>query len=676
MGRVHPLALGLLACAAVTATAAPARGEPLRYTVFLGTRAAGVVTYQPAPPMGESVLTLDINDRGRGPKLEVRVQADAAGMPRREHITGGDYWKNPVDERFELANGRAVWDSGAEKGRKRVTGPAFFYSRTGENLELALLATALLRSPGHRLPLLPDGEAHLETVGTARLALGAQARDLTLYAISGLATPTLYVWMERPDLFFGRYDGFVTAVPEGWEAAAPDLVKAQLEAVAQREKSIATRLSRRPAGPLAIRGARFFDPVTGAVTPGTTVVLSGNRVQAVGKDGETAVPAGAEVIDAKGRMLLPGLWDMHQHLTATDGILDLASGVTSGRDLGNDPDYLLAIKHRWSAGEGLGPRVVPAGVIDGPGPYASPTKVLVDTEEKARAAVVRYAELGYPQIKIYSSLDPKLVPPIAAEAHRLGLRVSGHIPNGLRVEEAVRDGFDEIQHVNFLMLNFLDPKIDTRTPARFTEVAAHAAEIDLASEPVRAFLRLLKERGTVIDPTLNAYEDKFTGRPGRIVPSLAPIEDRLPFLARRLFLGGASLPIPPGLETRYRDSFRACQAMVKAAYDAGITIVAGTDSLAGFTLPRELELYVEAGIPAPEVLRIATLGAAKVMKMDAELGTVAPGKLADLILVDGDPTVRMGDIRRVTLVIKDGVIYDPAQLSREVGMKPIARHAP
>jgi hypothetical protein len=216
LARTRPLALGLFVC---TLLAGPARGEPFRYTVFLGTRVAGVVTYQPAPPMGDSVLTLEINDRGRGPKLDFRVQVDAAGLPRRERITGHDYWKNPVDERFELANTRAVWDSGAEKGRKRMAGPAFFYSRTGENLELAMLATALLRRPGHRLPLLPDGEAHIEKVGATRLTLGDKARDITLYAISGLATPTLYVWMERQDLFFGRYDGYVTAVPEGWEAA-------------------------------------------------------------------------------------------------------------------------------------------------------------------------------------------------------------------------------------------------------------------------------------------------------------------------------------------------------------------------------------------------------------------------------------------------------------------------
>jgi imidazolonepropionase-like amidohydrolase len=282
--------------------------------------------------------------------------------------------------------------------------------------------------------------------------------------------------------------------------------------------------------------------------------------------------------------------------------------------------------------------------------------------------VARYAALGYEQIKVYNSVDPKLVPAIVAEAHGRGLRVSGHIPYGMLAEQAVRQGFDEIQHANFLFLNFL-PGVDTRTPARLSAVAEHAAELDLASEPVRAFLRLLKERHTVVDPTVTFYEDKFTGRPGQVSPSLAAVAGRLPYPVRRGLLGG-NLPVPPGMDQRFRDSFRALLAMVHALHDAGITLVAGTDGLAGFTLHRELEHYVEAGIPAPEALKIATLGAARVMKHDQDLGTVAAGKLADFILVDGDPTRHIGDLRRVVLTVKDGVVYNTAELWRAVGVKP------
>jgi imidazolonepropionase-like amidohydrolase len=677
MGRACCFALALLACSGLGAAATPVHSPPreeLRYTVCLGTlRPAGVTTYK-VEPDGESVITLSVSDRGRGENLISRLRLDAAGIPLREHLTGSDYWKNPIDERFETTGTKAVWNSGAEKGETKVARPAFYITRTGGNLELGLLAQALLKAPRHRLRLLPEGEARIESAGTARIETGGKARQLSLYAIYGLATSPLYVWMERSDLFFGRYDGFLTVVPQGSEDAAPAMIKAQVQAVTSRQKAFAAKLTHRLTGPLVIQRARLFDPETGTVTPAVTVVVSGNRIQSVGPDGAVRVPEDAHVVDAHGRMVLPGLWDMHQHLTDNDGLWDLAAGVTTGRDLGNDADYLLDLKHQWDSGEAIGPRIVLAGVIDGPGPFVSPAKVLVDTEENARAAVDRYAKLGYVQIKIYSSVDPKLVPVMAAEAHKLGLRVSGHVPNGMTAAEAVRAGYDEIQHINFLFLNFI-PGVDTRTPARMIAVAEHAAEIDLHSEPVRAFLRLLKEHHTVSDPTVTSFEDLFTSRPDAVRPSLGPAADRLPYQMRRMLLGGG-LPVPPGMEQRYRDSFRACLALVRLLHDEGITIVAGTDIFAGASLHRELENYVQAGIPAPEVLRIATLGAARVMKLDHDLGTIAPGKLADLILVDGDPTRNISDIRKVVLVVKDGVMYDPAELYAAVGVKPAVAAGP
>jgi imidazolonepropionase-like amidohydrolase len=670
MGRTWFFALGLLVCPGLGSALTPHGSAPAesRYTICLGNlRPAGVTTSR-IEPNGESVVTLEYSDRGRGENLTARLRLDATGIPLAEHLSGFDYWKNPIDERFEVAGGKAVWNSGAEKGEKKVAQPGFYVTRNGSNLEIGLLAQALLRSRRHRLPLLPAGEARIESAGAARVAAGGKTRDLTLYAISGLPASPFYVWMDGPKEVFGRYDGFLTIVPQGWEAAAPEMIKAQLEAMTSHQRSLAARLAHHPAGPVAVTGARLFDPESGTVTPGVTVVVSGNRIQAVGRDFEVKVPVGAHIIEAHNRMLLPGLWDMHQHLNDSDGLYDLAAGVTTGRDLGNDAEYLLDLKHKWDTGEALGPRVVLAGVIDGPGPFASPAKVLVETEAQARAAVDRYAEQGYVQIKIYSSLDPKLVPAIVAEAHQHGMRVSGHIPNGMTAADAVRAGFDEIQHVNFLFLNFI-PGVDTRTPARMSAVAEHAAEIDLNSEPVREFVRLLKEHHTVSDPTLTSFEDLFTGRPDGVRPSVAAVADRLPFQMQRTMLGG-SLPIPPGQEQRYRDSFNACLALVRLLHDAGITIVAGTDSYPGVVLHRELENYVKLGIPAPEALRIATLGAARVMKLDHDLGTLAPGKLADLILVDGDPTRNISDIRRVVLTIKDGVIYDPAELYRAVGMKP------
>jgi hypothetical protein len=654
----------------VLETRAAAGPEEIHYGyLFSGNRAGSASSRQEAD--GSRVYSFEYNDRGRGPNTTSTYRLDAAGLPTSLHTTGYDYWKNPVDETFEGKDGKAAWKSTAEKEEREVREPSFFISLNNPPQESELLVKALLVAPGHRLALLPSGEARLEEVSSLPVQAGGRSQTVRLYSIEGPGFTPYYLWLDDQKNLFATVDGWGALFREGWVDVVPQLTAAQDASEKAHYKVLAARLAHHPqGGGLAIRHARLFDPQTRTTLPDTTVVVAGNRIVAVGKDGEVAIPAGVEVVDAGGKALLPGLWDMHVHLGEEQGIFDLAAGVTTVRDLANDVDQLLDMRRRWDSGEGVGPRVLMAGFMDGPGPYAGPTKVLVSTEAQALEWVDRYAKLGYVQIKIYSSFDPKLVPPVVKRAHELGLRVSGHIPNGMIAEQAVRAGFDEIQHANFLMLNFLDPKIDTRTPNRFSEVAKHGAEIDLDSPRVKSFIALLKEHGTVSDPTLGAFEGMFIGKVGEVIPTFAAVADRLPPQVQRgLYAGGLN---PPADQVqRYRDSFRAMEKMVKALHDAGVTIVAGTDGMAGLTLHRELELYVESGIPAPEVLRIATLGAAQVMKRDRELGSVAPGKLADLILVDGDPAARIADIRRVVLTVKDGVVYDPAALWSEVGVKPV-----
>lgn len=407
-----------------------------------------------------------------------------------------------------------------------------------------------------------------------------------------------------------------------------------------------------------------------------TVVVVGDHIAAVGADGEVPIPADAEVVDASGKALLPGLWDMHVHVGDIDGPLNIAAGVTTVRDMANTIEKLGNLSRQWEDVSAVGPRVIACGFLDGPGPYAGPTKALVDTEDEARKWIDRYASLGYPQIKVYSSLRPALLPAIIADAHRRGMRVSGHVPASMTAEDFVRAGADEIQHINFLFLNFwADSVKDTRTPERFTAVAQNAAALDLDSPRVRAFLELLKERHTVSDPTVTVFETMFTARPGAVSPSYASVADRLPAQVRRSLFGGG-LPVPEGKDQLYRDSYRKLLAMIRRLYDSGIPMVAGTDGLSGFTLQRELENYVDAGIPAPNVLQMATLGAARVMKRDGELGSIAAGKKADLVLIDGDPAARISDVRRVVTVVKNGVVYDPEAIQRALGIRPLGGSPP
>jgi len=281
-----------------------------------------------------------------------------------------------------------------------------------------------------------------------------------------------------------------------------------------------------------------------------------------------------------------------------------------------------------------------------------------------------YADHGYAQIKIYSSVKPELVPIMADRAHARGLRVSGHVPAFMSAKQFVENGADEIQHINFIELNFLFPEVkETRNRDRFIKVAERAREFTPDKPEVREFINFLKQHHTVLDPTMVAFEGLFCGDPTAITPGLEEIIPRFPPQVRRAMRSGA-LEVPKDKEAAYREAFPAMLRLLKALHDARVTIIPGTDALAGYMLHHELELYVRAGISAPEVLRMATLTPALVMGVNKDRGAIAAGKLADMILVDGDPTKNIRDLGKLTTVIKGGAIYDPAAIEKALGITP------
>jgi hypothetical protein len=629
------------------------------YTMMLGANRAGALITHDEP--GRSIMDFEFNDRGRGPKTTTEVRFDGRYIPTYEKVTGVDYFKGPVDETLTVAGGIAHWHNKAEDGQKPAAG-AFYVDMYGPPGTGALLANALLAAPNHRLPLVPAGEAAIEKA----TELTVNGKRIIDYAISGLGFTPTDLWLEPDGTYVGYVSSWSTLVRDGYESAIKQMLDAQNAAADKRAADLTKRLTHKPpGGAIVIRNANLFDAISGTIVPATTVVIQGDRIAAVGPN--VSAPAGATIIDATGKTLMPGLWDMHVHLQPNDGLLDIAAGVTTVRDMANDIDFLMEEKKHYNEGTEIGPRIIAAGFMDGPGPYAGPTKVLVNSEDEIRAAIDRYKKLGYEQIKVYSSMRPELVPFITRYSHENGLRVSGHIPAQMFADQAVEQGYNEIQHMNFLMLNFMRDVKETRTPARFTEVANRGADLDLNSADVRAFVDLLKSKSIVSDPTLSAFEGMFTDRPGTVSATFAEIADRFPAQVRRGTLTGG-LPVPAGKDARYRASFAKMLEFTKLLYDSGVRIVAGTDGMAGYQLPRELELYVDAGIPAPAVLQIATIGAARVMKHDGESGSIEPGKLADLILIDGNPSANIHALRNVSMVIRGGGMFDPREIERAIGM--------
>jgi len=642
-----------------------AAAEPVKYVVAMSGKAAGAETIAVRAD-GTRVYDYEYSDRGRGPKMHSEIRLAADGTIASLECSGNDYLKAPVHETFAAAGGRARWSNGVERGDTTARG--FYVSFYGVPDETGLLAAALLRAPGHALPLLPSGRATIEEQARREVTANGQKRTIVEYAITGLGFSPAVVWLDSDGTLFATGSSWLMTIRDGWLPVAQELIAADTAAAHARLGALARRAMRRPAHGVAFVHAAVADVEAGRLVPDQTVIVDGERIIAVGPDDKTAVPPFAEIIDATGHTLVPGLCDMHTHMDDDSGPLDVALGVTCARDLGNDVEESVARRKAYDEGTLVGPRLTLAGLVDGRGPFAGPTKLLVDDEAEGQAVIHRLAGLGYVQLKIYSSVKPSLVPALAKMAHALGMRVSGHVPSGMTAADAVRAGFDELQHANFLFLNFLAAEVpDTRTPARFTAVADKAAGLDLSSGKVRAFVKLLATHKTVVDPTLNVFEDMFEARRGMPSPTFAAAIDRLPAQVRRGFYGGG-LAVPEGKDARYRASFAALQHMVRMLWEAGVPLVAGTDSLPGFGLERELELWQEAGIPPADVLRAATLGAARVLKKDRDVGTVAAGKLADLVLVDGDPLADVSALRRVRVVVKDGALIDRAALLDALGI--------
>ncbi len=605
------------------------------------------------------------NDRGRGDHITATWKLDGAGVPVEYEGRGNDYMKAPIEEHFEIKNGRASWKNRSEQGEQPVTGEAFYLPMNAPPEFFAVLARALLKAPNHKLALLPAGEATIERA--ARVASGNS--ELTEYRISGLGFSPRSIWLDRQRRA-ASVSAWFSVLPEERESAIDQLRTAQQKTDAIWSERIARTLAHKPNGDLVIRNARLFDPRDLSVTPGISVLISAERIARVAPDADLKPSANAEIIDAHDRFLMPGLWDNHQHFSDNDGAFDLANGVTSARDMANDTDTFLQRVERFDNGSELGPRVLKAGIVDGTGEFAGPTKMRVDTAQQAIQDIDWYADHGYAQLKIYSSIKPELVPVMADHAHARGMRVSGHVPAFMSARQFVEGGADEIQHLNFIVLNFLFPEVqETRNRDRFIKVAEHAHDFPPDKPEVGEFIQFLKQHHTVLDPTISVFEALFCGDPSAITPGLEQIVPRFPPQVRRAMLSGA-LEVPKDREAAYHEAFPSMLRLLKAIHDAGVTIIPGTDALAGYTLHHELELYVQAGIAPAEVLQMATWTPALVMGVNKDRGVIAPGKLADMILVDGDPTKNIRDINNITTVIKDGKVYDPADIEKALGIAP------
>lgn len=617
-------------------------------------------------------------NNGRGPEQTERYRVAADGTFSEYHVTGLTTMGAPVDEHFERRGDVAEWHSTTDRGRATANGPALYVPLNGSLAPLSVAIAAIAQRPDGQIPLLPNGTLRHRKIDEVEVERDGQRQHVQLIAQTGIGLQPWLLWATtgaQPRLFASADLSGEVFIEEGWQANRALLESRQMAAEQALLRDTATRLRHPMPGLTVLRNARVFDSRAARLGDAADVYVLRGRIAAVLPAGSTAREADNE-IDAAGRVLLPGLFDMHGHVWRWDGGLHLAAGVTTVRDMGNHNASLQHMIDEREAGAVLSPHLVPCGFLEGRSPYSSSLGITISTLAEARDAVDWYAQRGYPQLKIYNSFPKELVAETVAYAHRRGMRISGHVPAFMRAQEVVEQGFDEVQHINQVMLNFLvTPSTDTRTLERFTLPADQVAGLDFDSRPVQDFIALLRERQTVIDPTLATF-DFMQRRDGDVAAPFAAVAEHMPpDVKRSFYTGGLKIP-DDETARRYRRSYAKMVEFVGRLYRAGVPIVAGTDSWAGITLPGELALYVQAGLTPAQVLQIATLNGAIYTRTLADRGSIEVGKLADLVLVDGDPTRDIADVRKVALVITQGHWISPAEVFGEAGIVPFARDTP
>lgn len=657
---------------ALALAVAHASADTTHYIVLNHGRPAGEIRVVSA---GDSVVVrVRYQDRQRGPRIETLYRTAANGrivaLETRSVTPEGAL--GSVTQRVDFMGDSVRSIASGDTTRLRGDATSYFVLDATSPYDDARLAHYLLSRPQHSARMLPDGAGRAEVVADTTVSLGGAQRRIRLVFVDGLSTSSSAVWLdESGGLFASGAEWFLT-VPREATGLLPALREIETRIRAAKSEALARRLT--PAAPKAvlIRNGNVFDSERGTVRPRTSVVIVGDRITAVGPTDSVRAPAGATVIDATGKTVIPGLWDMHTHLFLSaeeSGLMQLAAGITSVRDVASDIEDAVSQRERARLGTMLSPRIILAGFIEGPGKWAGPTEVLVRTEDEARAWIARYDSLGYKQIKLYNLVHPDLVPVIAEETHKRGMRLSGHIPRGLTVQSAVKLGYDEFQHAAYLFSTFYQDSLYVPQMRAYSAVAtAVAPTFDVNAPQVTELISFLRDRGTVVDGTFNVWQDRSRPLPDGTDAIFGPTLDWMPPLMKRSM---TNIPaIAPEAAARAAAASANYRRMLKRLYDAGVTLIPGTDNVPGLSLHGELEVYERAGIPAAAVLQIATIVPARVMKDDKDYGSISPGKIADLAIVNGRPAERITDLRRTERVVRGGRVYESKVLYEAAGLTP------
>ena len=674
MRRVILAAL-LSACASVAMAASTPKEQLLKppagsrhFTISSTAGKHGDIWSWTAPD-GQTAYRMSMSLRGWITEDDALVTAGADGRPTKIAIRGFTDSGDATEDFNVDADGVAHWKTSVDSGSAPF-GTKRYSTYGGPWLASESDVEALVAAGDKGVDLLPNGHASI-SIGQAVQIDGPQGpKTVKLAFIKGTDFAPSPVWIDGDNHFFG-FAGVLSLLPEGFEKAGPKLKDIQDEATAAMVRDVAHKfLAPANRTPTLVDHVLMFDSVAGKYLPDQAVLIADGKVAAMGPAGTLMLPAGATVIDGRGKTILPGLWDSHQHVGDDWNLLqNVATGMTNYRSPGSMIDEALSIYKRRAAGDLLAPDGKISVIVDRKDPLAAQGALTVSSEAETIAAVDKIKAAGLWGVKFYTSMNPAWIAPGAAEAHKLGLHVHGHVPAGMRPLDAVRAGYDEVTHINFIMMQAMPQAVvdKANTAARLEGPAKYGKDVDLDSPSMKAFYAELAKRKTIIDPTLTVWEPLMTSDGSAMSPEYAPYADVAPPAVSR----GWKISGYPLFDNLTRDDFRKSfdkmVGLVGRLHDAGVRIVAGTDGN-GLELVRELELYQQAGLSNAEALQTATIVPARMTGMDDRTGSIALGKTADIILVDGDVSKDLRNLRHVDTVFLDGYRLDGDALREASGL--------
>jgi imidazolonepropionase-like amidohydrolase len=429
---------------------------------------------------------------------------------------------------------------------------------------------------------------------------------------------------------------------------------------------------------VALTHVRVIDGTGSAPLDDQTIIIEGGKIKSVGSAAQNPPPSGAKVLDLTGSTVIPGLVGMHDHLVYPSGAAEgmaiyneqgfsaprlyLACGVTTIRTTGSLEPYTdLSLKKLIDEGKFTGPKMHVTGpYLEGVGSFTPQMHELTGPDD-ARRTVDFWADQGVNSFKAYMHITRAELSAAIEEAHKRGIKVTGHLCS-IGFREAAALGIDNLEH-GFLVDTEFDPgKTPDACPSQKL-TAATEAKLDIESAPVQETIRDLVAHQVAVTSTLPVFETFVPNRATlspRVLDSMLP-QARIDYLTTRARISGEK-------DSPWPELLKKEMQFERDFVKAGGLLLAGNDptgyggDLAGFGDLRGVELLVEAGFTPPEAIQIASANGAKFLGESDSIGTIAPGKLADLAVIKGDPAKNIADIQNVTLVFKDGIGYDSAKM--------------